>query len=85
MTMGGDVYYTSPENLSQIEDGIQSPKLILGKKSDIWALGVFLVEMCRGGRISHTEGAEGVLRAFAGNPQHANELEAAKNEYPKLA
>jgi len=69
MTMGGDVYYTSPENLDQLEcTADKTPKLVLGKKSDTWALGVFLVELCMGDRMNVAD--QGEMASFAGHPDH---------------
>jgi len=40
----------SPENLDAFLEG-KNKELTVGKKSDIWALGVILIEMCNMQRI----------------------------------
>lgn len=51
----GPTYYLSPENYALHREELP---IIPGKKSDVWALGVLLVEMCMMQRLNGLEPSE---------------------------
>lgn len=86
MTLGGDQYYLSPENnavhLKNVADKKELGEgYVLGKKSDVWALGVFLIELI------HRERTACSLDAAKKSPfcqDDEGQTNAACKTYPKL-